>query len=203
MTNLSDLERANKPVDSRVLRFSSKVHVCLIPTRKDLKSSHDDLYWKPEDYSTFKTEAVVELKAMLQALGLTAKQAITALYQPSETDRLEEEALLKGVVLPSRSAPDKFYEEDYESDWKELKVFSDDEDVAILDQKFITGIKTDVEMNNPNGDAKGDFKLPSRTPAGNSVSNQAAWAVAWVPAAATATSHKPPAHNQQHRSLSQ
>lgn len=186
MTNLTDLEKANKPVDHRVLRFSSKVHVCLIPTRKDLKSSHDDMYWKPEDYSTFKIEAVAELKATLQALGLTAKQAIATLYQPSEADRFEDEALVAGLVVPSRPIPDKliFEAEDYESDWKELKVFNNDDDENVtLDTKFITGIKTDVEMNHPNGDvmttSMGDINLPKRTPAGSS-NQQTAWEVAWV-----------------------
>jgi len=186
MTNLTDLERANRPVDPRVLRFSSKVHVCLIPTRKDLKSSQDDMYWKPDDYSTFKTEAVTELKATLQALGLTAKQAIATLYQPSEADRFEDEALVAGLIVPSRPVPDKFIieSEDYESDWKELKVFTDDDDETVMDTKFITGIKTDVEMNHPNGDIAGaalnDRNLPKKTPAGNS-NQQTAWAVAWVP----------------------
>jgi len=80
MGDLSKALRRNE--DSRNLRFSSKVHVCLIPTRQDLDSVAKDVFWHSDDYQTFKREAVDELRTYLQMKGITAKEAIQALYQP-------------------------------------------------------------------------------------------------------------------------
>lgn len=80
MGDLSKALRRNE--DSRNLRFSSKVHVCLIPTRQDLNSVSKDVFWNTDDYQAFKREAVDELRTYLQLKGITAKEAIQALYQP-------------------------------------------------------------------------------------------------------------------------
>ena len=86
LSNLSEMEKLLRPKEQRNIRFSATVHVCLIPTRQEMKLTIDELFWKPCDYNTFKTEAVAELKALLTSQGLTPKQAITELYQPNDQD---------------------------------------------------------------------------------------------------------------------
>lgn len=189
LSNLSDLERSLKPKDTRTMRFSSTVHVCLIPTRNELRPSMDEMFWKSDDYNVFKTEAVQELKAVLQSLGLTAKQAITTLYQPSERDRMEDEAKVKGMIL-EQSSPNisnsrlssLMHDENTSTD-----IDTGDGDNALkkqqqqqVDLKFLIGIKTDVEMNRTydESDSSSSLKMPKHTPAGHSNQSQM-WAVQW------------------------
>lgn len=81
--SMGDLSKSlRRAEDERNLRFSSTVHVCLIPTREDLSTTSQEVFWNTEDYQMFKKEAVDELRAYLQLKGITAKEAIQALYQP-------------------------------------------------------------------------------------------------------------------------
>lgn len=98
MGDLSKALRRNE--DSRNLRFSSKVHVCLIPTRQDLFSVAKDVFWHSDDYQTFKREAVDELRTYLQLKGITAKEAIQALYQPQP----EEFSFLRSLHVNNDTA---------------------------------------------------------------------------------------------------
>ena len=52
-------DSAHKCSHTRRARFSSVIHVCLVPSRRDLKPLLDTLFWGPVMYSTFKKEAEV------------------------------------------------------------------------------------------------------------------------------------------------
>lgn len=45
---LSESDKAKKPHDNRSTRFSSTVHICLIPPRNELKAIVNELFWKTE-----------------------------------------------------------------------------------------------------------------------------------------------------------
>lgn len=68
--------------DERQMRFSSTVHVLLIPSRAELLASFEKIYWLHEDYSYFKREAVKEIKEAARVNNIPAKAAMTLLYQP-------------------------------------------------------------------------------------------------------------------------
>merc|ERR1711998_15420 len=82
------------------IKFSQQVHVCLIPTREDLSSVSQDVFWNAEDYQIFKREAVDELRTYLQLKGITAKEAIQALYQPQP----EEFSFLRSLHVNNDTA---------------------------------------------------------------------------------------------------
>jgi hypothetical protein len=84
---LSESDKARRPKDTRTMRFSSTVHICLIPSRTELKPLVPELFWKCDDYGIFKSDAVNELRNYLTANGITAKEAIFRLYQPHEDER--------------------------------------------------------------------------------------------------------------------
>lgn len=153
LSNLSEMEKLLRPKEQRNIRFSATVHVCLIPTRQEMKMTIDELFWKSCDYNTFKTEAVAELKALLTAHGLTPKQAITKLYQPNDQDREEY-----NMIIDNNNNND-FEHNTIDDDSTEMTFNIDDNnppDKSLnlkpgnnqqLDIKFITAIKTDVELN--------------------------------------------------------
>ena len=47
------------------VRFSSKIRVCLVPCRNELKTHADSLFWTQDEYSNFKQEAIHEIKQVL------------------------------------------------------------------------------------------------------------------------------------------
>ena len=67
----------------RTMRFSSTVHVCLVPTRDELRTIFDELYFRAEDFANFKKDAVMELRELLTRLGISSKEAIRLMYQPN------------------------------------------------------------------------------------------------------------------------
>eukprot|EP01039_Chlorochromonas_danica_P002716 gene2716-2966_t len=71
------------------ISFSPMVDVTFIPTRKENSILNDDLYWKPQDYDSFKQDAMNEIQAYNRRTGLPTRQAITALYQPVYEGPLE------------------------------------------------------------------------------------------------------------------
>ena len=81
-SNLNGMLGKRYDKDERTLRFSSTVRVLLIPSRIELLSRFDNVYWLHEDYVTFKREAVKEIKEMAQMLSVSARKAMTLLYQP-------------------------------------------------------------------------------------------------------------------------
>lgn len=89
-TQSSDSPRSReRSVDSEAskeceksISFSPMVDVTFIPTRKENSTLNDDLYWKPQDYDSFKQDAMNEIQAYNRRTGLPTRQAITALYQP-------------------------------------------------------------------------------------------------------------------------
>jgi hypothetical protein len=197
-SNLLTLEeRLMRPKDTRTLRFSSTVHVCLIHCRGDLKHLFGDLFWKSEDYAVFKNEAVHELRIYLTAHGITAKEAIFQLYQPQDAERDQwmermrkdfEKGLANETEKESSTAMDEQLARQaspYSSDEEDMNN-ADTIAEAKEDQrafKFFTGLKTDVELNEQQAAASpgsAQVKLPLKTPSGpaSSASNSM-WAVAW------------------------
>lgn len=84
-SNLLDLEE-RRLRNQRSLRFSSTVRVLLIPSRYEVTSRSNNIYWLSEDYSYFKREAVKEIKEAAKANCLAAKAAMNLLYQPDSED---------------------------------------------------------------------------------------------------------------------
>ena len=66
--------------DRRNMRFSTTVHVCLVPTRQELETVMDCLYFTAEDFSQFKKDAVFELREVITRFGIGSKQAIKLMY---------------------------------------------------------------------------------------------------------------------------
>ena len=184
---------AAKAADTRTMRFSSTVHICLVLSRTELKPLMTDLFWKPEDYVKFKSEAVNELRAHLTANGISAKEAIFELYQPHHSERLqwmadyeEHERQKEETDGESSSAqsPYNISDEDL-CDLDEIYNSEDDDeprlgsDVAGL--KRFSSLKTDIELNAIADSMIKDStsKMPTKTPSGGGTFHQ--WAVSWKP----------------------
>jgi len=183
LSNLSEMEKLLRPKEQRNIRFSATVHVCLIPTRQEMKLTIDELFWKPCDYNTFKTEAVAELKALLTSQGLTPKQAITELYQPNDQDREEYNMIIENY--------NEFKDNTIDDNDDRMIITIDDKTNNVmnvesdnnqqLEIKFITAIKTDVELNevsiagSPN---RTSSHLPTHTPSGGQQLSHV-WTVNW------------------------
>lgn len=182
--NISD--KVEKPKDTRTLRFSSTVRVCLIPCRQDMLLLSTDIFWEADDYTTFKNEAVAELKETLHRLGITAKLAITNLYQPSLEERMNDYIAVYGTdeaysIIHNSSLSDNISADSIPQNSIPMPRASN----SSVDLTFITGIKTDVEMNklemeNISKDSS-NLSLPVKTPSGLSNTNQNMWAVKWNP----------------------
>ena len=171
LSNLSEMERLLRPKEQRNIRFSATVHVCLIPTRQEMKMTIDELFWKPCDYNTFKMEAVAELKALLTSHGLTPKQAITELYQPNDQDREYDNMIIdSNSDFNNKNDDDNiFYDNSNDN--------SDGSPGKVDDIKFITAIKTDVELNESSM-ANRTSNLPTHTPSGGTAAGHV-WTVSW------------------------
>lgn len=89
---LLDEQNSVKTVAKRRVAFQPLVRVVLIPSRNEYIAAGllSILWWEDSDYSSFKTAAVRELKALMIARGIyNSKEAIKVLYQPG-TDDLDE-----------------------------------------------------------------------------------------------------------------
>lgn len=84
--SMADLRNAYQERKKKTMRFSSTVHVCLVPTRVEMRYIFNELYFRAEDFAQFKREAVMELREVLTRLGITSKQAIKLMYQPTSED---------------------------------------------------------------------------------------------------------------------
>lgn len=187
------IDEATKPKDTRTMRFSSTVHICLVLSRTELKPLMSDFFWKPDDYVKFKSEAVNELRAHLTANGITAKEAIFELYQPHHLERMqwlaefeeyERQKEETDAESMSTRSPLNISDEDI-CDLDEVYNSDDDDeprhgsDVAGL--KLFSSLKTDIELNaiaaslNKNNSTK----MPIKTPSG--AANYHQWAVSWKP----------------------
>lgn len=204
---LSESEKASnpRPKDMRVMRFSSTVHICLIPSRDELQQQMAELFWKPDDYVMFKRNAVQELRLYLLANGITAKEAIFQLYQPHDRERAQwmkefGKSMTRYHQSP-RSSGEKESETDRESSSTVNDYCSEDDDEPRYGRqdadgfKFFTNIKTDIELNaeadHGNGDGSGSgvehkgTHLPTKTPNAGHGQGQV-WAVQWKPQQAPA-----------------
>jgi len=226
--SMGDLLSAGRPKDARRhMRFSSTVHVCLVPTRAELLHIVDELYFRADDFAAFKQDAVLELREVLTRLGLSSKQAINLMYQPQPDEGANAGALHLQLHHPAVDEVEGPSLSDDESDavrsprhGDALEIssiptevegpsLSDDEDEAeayratvdsnLRAAAFITGIKTDVELNAKAavavgaGESPAKFSksigssrvLPSHTPSGANAEAHATWQVQWKGPAAT------------------
>ena len=204
MGDLSKALRRNE--DSRNLRFSSKVHVCLIPTRQDLNSVAKDVFWHTDDYQTFKREAVDELRTYLQLKGITAKEAIQALYQPQpeeysflrslhvSTSEGAENGMTRSDSSPAvmeMASPSSPYQKTAEVNEYSDKMDTDNDNCnsssAVNDSDEMNTVDTSCDASGDD-DIKLGFKTDLdmnkelgaiKTPARQGGSNTGAWAVQW------------------------
>jgi len=187
----SDLTKSLRPLDDRILRFSSKVQVCLIPTRNDLNElGLENIFWKAEDYTVFKKDAVDELRAYLTARGINAKEAIKQLYQPSSEDIEADRKIFEQLMSQPNKKESTDMQHGLDSSSTDIDFqstvstvtentnfsgFNPDEDEPQL--FYVNGYKTDVELNKQKS-AAGNNSL-FRTPSGNQKNVSQVWAVQW------------------------
>lgn len=175
--------------DRRSLRFSSTVHVLLIPSRLELLSSFDNIYWLHEDYAFFKRDAVKEIREAARVYSIPPKAAMTLLYQPEpepepQGDNDVDEA--EGIMYEEDQHAYDYYVSDYATNFdyshqnvsidyqyhcnnhpapmarkdsnyllvQESSPYASPHSVTTIaspktlrDLKFITNVKTDVELN--------------------------------------------------------
>jgi hypothetical protein len=191
---LSESDKARRPKDTRTMRFSSTVHICLIPSRTELKPLVPELFWKCDDYGIFKSDAVNELRNYLTANGITAKEAIFRLYQPHEDERKQwskdyiigekdgdtdrDESSQSSASTTADSEDQEGAETVYNSDDDDEPTYGDD----IEGLNRFSGLKTDIELNAATKQRAGSItKMPTKTPAGANSDNQHVWAVTWKP----------------------
>lgn len=192
---LSEADKALRPKDTRTMRFSSTVHICLIPSRTELKHLIAELFWRSEDYGIFKGDAVNELRTYLTANGISAKEAIFRLYQPHEEERKQwrkeyfspidrdgETDKDESSHSSVSSNPDADDQEESETAYRS----DDDDDPTYGDDleglNRFSGLKTDIELNAEIKQRSGSIsKMPTKTPAGANSDNQNVWAVSWKP----------------------
>ena len=82
------LSEVNTIPPPKAVSFCRTVRVCLVPSRNCLASYCPDLFWSPDDYKTFKDEAIKEIKSVLDArrrVGdkCSPRDVKNALYQPT------------------------------------------------------------------------------------------------------------------------
>ena len=205
-----DLMTRRRNRGRRSLRFSSTVHVLLIPSRLELLSSFDNVYWLHEDYAFFKRDAVKEIREAARVYSIPAKAAMTLLYQPEpepepQGDADDDEA--EGIMYEEEQHAYDYYVSDYATNYdyshqnvsvdyqyhcnnhpaplarkdsnyllvQESSPHASPHSVAmaspktIRDLKFITNVKTDVELNavkSSCGDSNSTRQHPSSTGAG-------------------------------------
>lgn len=86
---LHDEQNSVKTVAKKRVAFQPLVRVVLIPSRNEYIAAGllSILWWEDSDYSSFKTSAVRELKALMISRGIyNSKEAIKVLYQPGIDD---------------------------------------------------------------------------------------------------------------------
>ena len=161
--NLAQLDDPGSKKKKKTSRFSATVHVCLIPERSESKQFFDDLYWRGEDCDSFKRAAVTELRAFAQKHGCTAKEAINRLYQPSEDER----DTIEEVISTIRRT-------------QSVNSMSSMSSLSSMDEKssefsFISGVKTDVELNEQAGSKESGHVTKSP----GASEPQQMWMVSW------------------------
>mmetsp|Transcript_10225 Transcript_10225/g.16891 ORF Transcript_10225/g.16891 Transcript_10225/m.16891 type:complete len:293 (-) Transcript_10225:9-887(-) len=204
--------------DERQLRFSSTVHVLLIPSRVELMCSFENIYWLHKDFTQFKKDAVKEIREAASVYSISAKAAMTLLYQPDpNTDDTSDEA--QGMVLEDEPQAYDYYTPgaytDSSDNCQNVSIdytyhcsnhpapMARKDSNYLLDQasphsvtmaspktsrdlKFITNVKTDVELNAPTATLSSSVeksdgfraRIPTRTTT-NAPQKQHAWAVQW------------------------
>lgn len=178
--SMGDLSKALRSSTIRNLRFSSKVHVCLIPTRQDLQSVAMEIFWSSADYANFKREAVDELRTFLQARGITAKEAIKLLYQPDPEE-------VTSVLYKANSGTNLTHLNNEDPVTKSVHHHKEEELAAetTAHRNDITiGYKTDLEINKESGAST------LKTPAGKGGSGPQIWAVQWQKMGSAPADHK-------------
>ena len=178
--------------ETRKLRFSSTVNICLVLSRAELKPLMAEIFWKPEEYAKFKMDAVNELRAHLSANGISAKEAIFELYQPHEHERAqwlaqfhESEKRTEDTDAESYSTASPSVTGDEElCDLDEIYDSEEDGELHIAGDvkglKLFSSEKTDpgLSTNNSTIPHKSNWKTPEKFP---STTNQFQWAISWKP----------------------
>eukprot|EP01036_Dinobryon_divergens_P029770 gene29770-38915_t len=85
----ADLPLIQQKGPTKSISFCPTVRVCLVPSRNCLSSFADELFWAPDDYKNFKTEAMYEIRAALDARNKSGEKNWSHrdvrdyLYQPT------------------------------------------------------------------------------------------------------------------------
>eukprot|EP01041_Mallomonas_annulata_P009746 gene9746-20269_t len=191
-------------VGKKCLRFSSTVYVLLIPSRQEISAYSSNLYWSDGNYSSFKKEAVDEIRAVIQSKKCTAKEAIQLLYQPQHEDQGLTSKQSIEIEVGRKSIPGTSKEDEHIKEEQMVKLESNQEELSGEVISFIGAVKTDVELNKEMFKAEEDEEkerdadrapshqssqsqsiLPHRTPSRAAAPNPNMWAVQWRKGAET------------------
>ena len=156
-----------RPQDTRSMRFSATVSICLIAPRSEWKTQQmNDLFWRPQDYQNFKHEAVHDLRQFLTAQGISAKEAIFQLYQPHDHERENWMKEYEESEKEKEHNNSKDGETDRETSSNDGSIDRSNGSIDDMDRynseedeephygcvgpnafKFFTKVKTDIELN--------------------------------------------------------
>lgn len=134
--NLVNLNTINKI--KKTLRFSSTVHVLLIPSRYEILSHCINVYYVSEDYQLFKREAVQEIRDVAKNYNISIKIAMNFLYQPNYELSPQTTPEFGRMISPS-SSREMLSGIDHAQFLKTSKFLESE-------LKFIIDVKTDVEL---------------------------------------------------------
>ena len=111
-----------KPAKS--ISFCPTVRVCLVPSRNCLLSFADELFWAPDDYKNFKSEAMYEIRAALDARNKSGyknwshRDVRDYLYQPmyqpvspSSSNNLNTQVEKARSTYPNRHQEEELFKE--------------------------------------------------------------------------------------------
>jgi hypothetical protein len=130
--NLTSLQKPSRP-HSHPLRFSSTVHVLLIPSRLEILSQSLNVYYLTENYLLFKREAIQEIRDTAKQYNLSIKLAMNFLYQPNyELPSTDSIVTLVNLSPPTQGITHKEF-------LKNSKILE-------TELKFLNDVKTDVEL---------------------------------------------------------
>jgi hypothetical protein len=154
---------------SHTLRFSSTVHVLLIPSRLEILSQSLNIYYLTENYLLFKREAIQEIRETAKEYNLTIKLAMNFLYQPNYELPSTDSIVTLMTLSPPTQGGNKNQKE-----------------IVKNELKFLNDVKTDVELQEQKSQSVAAAAIASSSSSGNIVTRSGtasglkhSWVVQW------------------------
>lgn len=127
---------------SKNVSFNPLVQVCFVASRLEYGPALRDLFWHQADYDFFKQDAINEIRMYWKLSGTSAKEAITALYQPEYenyftcdiqgvvSDRIIPDGNNSGSRANEASAPELIYDEEGRGEEDEEQIAANQGEIA-------------------------------------------------------------------------